>query len=66
MKKEEFVKIGVFEELAVACEKTYLDELKDFLPRMRMNMVTSIGSLHKIWGYNLLGFAWRTTGVLLV
>ncbi len=66
MEKEEFVKIGVFEELAVACEKAYLDELKDFVPRMRMNMVTSIGSLHKIWGYNLLGFAWRTTGVLLV
>ncbi len=40
--------------------------LKDFVPRMRMNMVTSIVSLHKILGYNLLGFAWRTTGVLFV
>ena len=40
MKKEEFVKIGVFEELAAACEKAYPDELKDFVPRMRMNEVS--------------------------
>lgn len=39
MKKEEFVKIGVSEELAAACEKASLDELKDFVPRMRMNEV---------------------------
>lgn len=40
MKKEEFVKIGVTEELAAACEKASLDELKDFVPRMRMNEVS--------------------------
>lgn len=40
MKKEEFVKIGVSEELAAACEKASLDELKDFVPRMRMNEVS--------------------------
>lgn len=39
MKKEEFVKIGVSEELAAACEKASLDELKDFVPRIRMNEV---------------------------
>lgn len=39
MKKEEFVKIGVSEELAAACEKASLDELKEFVPRMRMNEV---------------------------
>ena len=40
MKKEEFVKIGISEELAAACEKASLDELKDFVPRMRMNEVS--------------------------
>lgn len=40
MKKEEFVKIGVTEELATACEKASLDELRDFVPRMRMNEVS--------------------------
>ncbi len=40
MKKEEFVKIGVSEELAAACEKASLNELKDFVPRMRMNEVS--------------------------
>ncbi len=40
MKKEEFVKIGVSEELAAACEKASLEELKDFVPRMRMNEVS--------------------------
>ena len=39
MKKEEFVKIGVSEELAAACEKASLEELKDFVPRARMNEV---------------------------
>ena len=39
MKKEEFVKIGVSEELAAACEKASIDELKDFVPRIRMNEV---------------------------
>lgn len=40
MKKEEFVKIGVSEELAAACEKASLDELKDYIPRTRMNEVS--------------------------
>ncbi len=40
MKKEDFLKIGVSEELAAACEKASLDELKDFVPRMKMNEVS--------------------------
>lgn len=40
MKKEEFVKIGVSEDLAAVCEKASLDELRDFVPRMRMNEVS--------------------------
>lgn len=39
MKKEDFTKIGVSEELAAVCEKASLEELKDYIPRTRMNEV---------------------------
>ncbi len=39
MKKEDFKKIGVSEELAATCEKASLEELKDYIPRTRMNEV---------------------------
>lgn len=39
MKKEDFVKIGISEELAAKCEAASLDELKDYVPRSRMDEV---------------------------
>lgn len=39
MKKEDFVKIGVSEDLAAKCETASLDELKGYIPRTRMNEV---------------------------
>lgn len=40
MKKEDFVKIGIAEDLAAKCEAASLDELKDYVPRARMNEVS--------------------------
>lgn len=40
MKKEDFVKIGVAEDLAAKCETASLDELKDYIPRTSMNEVS--------------------------
>lgn len=40
MKKEDFVKIGIAEDLAAKCEAASLDELKDYIPRARMNEVS--------------------------
>lgn len=39
MKKEDFLKIGIAEELAVKCEAASLGELKDYVPRSRMDEV---------------------------
>jgi hypothetical protein len=39
MKKEEFVKLGISEELAVECEKASLEELKSFIPKSRFDEV---------------------------
>lgn len=40
MKKEDFVKIGISEELAAKCETASLNELKDYVPRLRLNEVS--------------------------
>lgn len=40
MKKEDFVKIGIAEDLAAKCEAASLEELKDYIPRARMNEVS--------------------------
>lgn len=40
MKKEDFVKIGIPEELAAKCEAASLEELKGYVPRGRMNEVS--------------------------
>lgn len=40
MKKEDFVKIGIAEELAVKCEAASLEELKGYIPRARLNEVS--------------------------
>lgn len=41
MKKEEFVKLGISEELAVECEKASLEELKGFIPKSRFDEVNN-------------------------
>lgn len=40
MKKEDFVKIGIAEDLAAKCETASLEELKGYIPRARMNEVS--------------------------
>lgn len=39
MKKEEFVKLGVSEDIAVKCEESSQEELKGFIPKSRFNEV---------------------------
>lgn len=39
MKKEEFVKLGVSEDIAVKCEESSQEELKGFTPKSRFNEV---------------------------
>lgn len=41
MKKEEFVKLGVSEELAAECEKASQEELKAFIPKARFDEVNN-------------------------
>lgn len=41
MKKEEFVKLGVDEELAAKCEAASLEELKGFIPKSRFDEVNN-------------------------
>lgn len=41
MKKEEFIKLGISEELAVECEKASLEELKSFIPKSRFDEVNN-------------------------
>ena len=41
MKKEDFVKLGISEELAVECEKASLEELKSFIPKSRFDEVNN-------------------------
>lgn len=41
MKKEEFVALGISEELAVKCEKASLEELKTFVPKTKLEEVTA-------------------------
>lgn len=41
MKKEEFVKLGVEEELAKKLEEASLEELKEFIPKARFNEVNN-------------------------
>ena len=41
MKKEDFVKLGISEELAVECEKASLEELKGFIPKSRFDEVNN-------------------------
>ena len=41
MRKEEFVKLGISEELAVECEKASLEELKSFIPKSRFDEVNN-------------------------
>ncbi len=40
MKKEDFVKIGISEELAEKCETASLNELKEYVPRLRLDEVS--------------------------
>lgn len=39
MKKEEFLKLGVSEEIAVKCESASAEELKGYIPKTRFNEV---------------------------
>ena len=41
MKKEEFVKLGIDEELAAKCEAASLEELKGFIPKSRFDEVNN-------------------------
>ena len=41
MKKEEFVKLGMDEELAAKCEAASLEELKGFIPKSRFDEVNN-------------------------
>ena len=41
MKKEDFVKLGISEELAVECEKASQEELKSFIPKSRFDEVNN-------------------------
>ena len=41
MKKEEFVKLGVSEEIAAECEKASMEELKSFIPKSRFDEVNN-------------------------
>ena len=41
MKKEEFVKLGMDEELAAKCETASLEELKGFIPKARFDEVNN-------------------------
>ena len=41
MKKEDFLKLGVPEELAVKCENASSEELKGFIPKARFDEVNS-------------------------
>lgn len=41
MKKEEFVKLGLDEELAAKCETASLDELKGYIPKARFDEVNN-------------------------
>lgn len=41
MRKEDFVKLGISEELAVECEKASLEELKSFIPKARFDEVNN-------------------------
>ena len=41
MKKEDFVKLGISEELAVECEKASMEELKSFIPKSRFDEVNT-------------------------
>ena len=41
MKKEEFIKLGVEEELAKKCEELSQDELKGFIPKTRFDEVNN-------------------------
>ena len=39
MKKEDFLKLGVSEELAVKCESAFAEEIKGYIPKARFNEV---------------------------
>lgn len=41
MRKEEFVKLGIDEELAAKCEAASLEELKSFIPKSRFDEVNN-------------------------
>ena len=41
MKKEDFVKLGIDEELAAKCETASLDELKGYIPKARFDEVNN-------------------------
>ena len=41
MKKEDFVKLGISEELAVECEKAFKEAVKDFIPKSRFDEVNN-------------------------
>ena len=41
MKKEDFVKLGVSEEIAAECEKAFKEAVKDFIPKSRFDEVNN-------------------------
>lgn len=41
MKKEDFVKIGVSEELAEKCEKAFQEDIKNYIPKSRFDEVNN-------------------------
>ena len=41
MKKEDFVKLGVSEEIATECEKAFKEAIKDFIPKARFDEVNN-------------------------
>lgn len=41
MKKEDFIKLGIDEELAKKCEEASMDELKGFIPKSRFDEVNN-------------------------
>ena len=41
MKKDEFVKLGIDEDLAKKCEQASMDELKGFIPKSRFDEVNN-------------------------
>ena len=51
MKKEDFVKLGMDEELAAKCEAASLEELKGFIPKSRFDEVNNAKNTAQVTKY---------------